>query len=69
MPPRTQEETVKDQLLSTAVTAARLSVSIKTARRLIQKGELRAHRVGCQWRVSERDLQDYLARRSNRATA
>lgn len=43
----------------------RLDVSERTARRLIESGELRAYRVGRQWRVFEPDLQDYLAHNQN----
>ena len=46
--------------------AQRLNVSVRTARRLIHAGELKAHRIGRQWRVFEADIQDYLDRKTNR---
>jgi excisionase family DNA binding protein len=45
--------------------AQRLDVSERTARRIVEIGELKAHRIGRQWRVFETDLQDYLARNAN----
>jgi excisionase family DNA binding protein len=37
--------------------AKRLNVSTRTARRIIEDGALKAHRIGRQWRVFEEDLQ------------
>lgn len=42
--------------------ATRLGVHPRTVRRLIARGELIAHRIGGSVRISERDLQVYLAR-------
>ena len=56
----------RTDLLTIREVAERLKVSVKTVRRLIQRGELEACQVGRQWRVSEADLIIYLARqRSN----
>jgi len=41
--------------------AKRLSVSERTIRRLIERGELRAVRVGRVWRVPMEALRDYLS--------
>ena len=41
-------------LLSLTAVAGKLDVSIKTLRRWIGRGDLRAHRLGRQLRVSER---------------
>jgi excisionase family DNA binding protein len=41
--------------------AERLSVSVKTVRRLVERGELVAHRIGRAVRVSEDDLRRYIA--------
>jgi excisionase family DNA binding protein len=50
--------------------AKTLDLSTKTVRRLIGRGDLRAHRVGLRhWRIFTQDLQDYLARRANRSAA
>jgi excisionase family DNA binding protein len=42
-----------------------LDISENTARRLITSGKVRASRVGQQWRVLPKDLDLYLAERSN----
>jgi len=42
--------------------AERLRVSTKTVRRWIERGELRAHRLGRQLRVSDQDLSAFLHR-------
>ena len=42
--------------------ADRLGVCDKTVRRLIARGELRAHRIGRQLRISEQDYIRYLER-------
>jgi excisionase family DNA binding protein len=52
-------------LLSVDGVAKRLAVSIKTTRRLIERGDLPIHRVGRQIRFSESDLFLYL--QQNRA--
>jgi excisionase family DNA binding protein len=49
-------------LLDIAAIAARLGVSTKTVRRLIERGELAVHRIGRQLRVSAADLHSYVAR-------
>jgi putative molybdopterin biosynthesis protein len=49
-------------LLSVGETAHMLRVSKATAYRLIERGELRAHRVGGQLRVDLDTLRDYLAK-------
>ena len=58
-----------DQALSISRLAERLDVSGRTARRIIESRQLKAHRIGRQWRVFEADLQDYLARQANRQTS
>jgi excisionase family DNA binding protein len=47
-------------LLTVRVAAARLEVSEKTVRRLIQSGQLPALRIGHSLRISEDDLRRYL---------
>jgi excisionase family DNA binding protein len=47
-------------MLTIKEVANRLKVSIKTVRRLIDAGELVAHRVGRGIRVSETDLENYI---------
>ena len=41
--------------------AARWGVSVKTLRRIIQRGELKTHRIGTQIRVSEDDIRSFEA--------
>ena len=50
------------RMLSVAGTALTLSISEKTVRRLIERGELRAHRFGRCLRLSDDDLRLYLNR-------
>jgi excisionase family DNA binding protein len=56
------EPPANEQLHDVKTIARRLNVSIKTVRRLIKQGELGCYRVGRLLRVSERQLQEYLAR-------
>jgi excisionase family DNA binding protein len=49
--------------------AKRLGVSTKTARKIIHSGQIRAHRIGRQWRIFEPDLQDFLRRQANQDAA
>jgi excisionase family DNA binding protein len=58
-----------EQVNSVSQLAKRLKVSTRTARRIIEDGALKAHRIGRQGRVFEENLQDCLARQTtdNRA--
>ena len=47
---------VKYPLMTIKQTAVELNVSDRTVRRLIDKGELRAYRVGGQLRISPQDV-------------
>ena len=64
-PPRSSSVT---RFNSPATVAARLDVSIKTVRRWIAKGELPIHQLGHQQRISEDDLQTFVAVRRRRAS-
>lgn len=55
-----------ERALSVLRIATLLDISGRTARRIIEAGDLKAHRIGRQWRVFEPDLQEYLARQVNR---
>lgn len=46
--------------------AAHLAVSDKTVRRWIKSGDLIAHRIGRQWRISRTDLETFLKLRRGR---
>ncbi|NDR57913.1 helix-turn-helix domain-containing protein [Aliiruegeria sabulilitoris] len=54
-----------NHLLSIAETAKFLGVSEKTVRRKIAAEDLRASRVGAQWRIRPEDIEAYLARNGN----
>jgi excisionase family DNA binding protein len=56
--PRNQGE--HGQLLDIPAVARRLDVCDKTVRRLIARGELRAHRIGRLLRVSEEELRRFI---------
>jgi len=47
-------------LHSIPAVAKRLGVSEKSVRRYIERGELRAYRIGGQIRIGEEDLQNFL---------
>jgi excisionase family DNA binding protein len=66
---RQREAPVNNQALSISRVARRLDVSERTARRLVEVGELKAYRIGRQWRVLSADLQVYLAGNANRAAS
>lgn len=53
----------KAPLLDLDAVAKRLGVSIKTVRRIIDRGELPVHRVGRLLRISEADLAEYVVAR------
>ena len=57
-----------ERFLSIAEVAVRLDVSEKTVRRMIERGDLRAHPVGRLIRVAERSLAAYLGNPSTRAS-
>jgi excisionase family DNA binding protein len=61
----TAAKTRAEQALSLQHLAEHLSVSVRTAHRLIAGGQLRGHRIGRQWRIFQRDLDDYLAKRAS----
>ncbi len=49
-------------LLTIQDVANYLRICTKTVRRKVKTGEITAHRVGSQYRISERELRAYLAR-------
>ena len=46
-------------------TAEHFQTSTKTVQRWINTGELVAHKIGHQWRISEPDLQNFIKTRRN----
>ena len=55
------------RLLALSLAAERLDLCEETVIKLIKSGELRAHRIRHQWKISERDLQAFLDRTANRS--
>lgn len=53
-------------MLSTTEAAALLGVSPDTVQRMCDRGELKAYRVGRQWRIRREDLDAYLASVANK---
>ncbi len=49
-------------LYTLAQIARKGKVSVKTVRRLVDRGELKRHRIGAQIRVSDTDWRAFLAR-------
>ena len=58
----TTEETTKP-LLTVSEVAEVCRVSTRTVRRWIERGEMAAHRLGRQVRISEKDLKIFLRER------
>ena len=58
----TNEETTRP-LLTISEVAEVCRVSTRTVRRWIKRGELAAHRLGRQLRISEKDLRAFLRER------
>lgn len=53
----------QERLLTLQDIAGHLRISLKTARRWIDSGELAAFKIGRQWRISETDLRKFLRER------
>jgi excisionase family DNA binding protein len=49
--------------LTIADVAELLQVSERTVRRWLDAGDLAAHKLGRQWRISDKDLEQYLLSR------
>lgn len=52
-----------DRALTLAAAARRLSVDVRTVRRLINRGELRATKIGRVWRIRESEVERLLGPR------
>lgn len=57
---------MNDEILTISPTAAYLKISEKTVRRLIEKKELLASKVGGSWRIKTIDIEKYLEENKNR---
>ena len=60
------QKTERQRLLSIKDAAEFLGLSTKTVGRWIKAGELNAHQLGRQWRISPEDINRFLATRGNR---
>ena len=56
-------EQILPGLLTIKQAAKPLQVSTKTIRRWVETGDLVAHRIGHQWRISSSDLQIFIRMR------
>lgn len=59
----------KKSFFSIKEVADTLNVNERTIRRWISAGDLSAHRVGRQWRISLQDIEAFLSARYSRADA
>lgn len=57
---------LKKPLLTIHETAELLRVNDATVRTWVRSGELRALKVGREWRIGEQDLEDFLNSNANR---
>ena len=62
-PPSTDQVAGRDSLLTVGEVAATLRVSNMTVYRIIRSGQLRATRVGKNYRIRESDMTRYLSER------
>jgi excisionase family DNA binding protein len=60
------DEDIRRKYLTLASAGALASLSVRTLRRAIVRGELRAHRVGRLVRIDERDLVHWIERGTSR---
>lgn len=51
-----------DKMLSSFEAAAQLGVTPKTVKRMAQRGELPAQRIGTRWKFRAQDIAEYLER-------
>lgn len=58
---------LRKPLLTLQETADLLKLSEATTRRLIKAGDVRAIRIGREWRIAVRDLEEFLNAHANRA--
>lgn len=54
-----------EELLTISQVASYLNVCDKTVRRLIEKKEIVAYKVGGSWRIKKRELEKYLKNNRN----
>jgi excisionase family DNA binding protein len=63
----TERPGARGRLLSIHDAAGFLQVSERSIRRWITAGDLRAHKLGRQWRIAPDEIERFLATRSNHA--
>jgi len=54
-------ETKPAEMLTIQEVAAKLRVSVRTVRRMVERQELAARKVGRQWRFPVKNVTDYMA--------
>ena len=54
-----------DKLLTPPQVARRLQVNERTVTQWLRRGHLRGFKIGKEWRVSTRDLEDFLEQNAN----
>lgn len=42
-----------------------LQLDVRTIRRNVNEGKIKAYKVGKSWRITEEDLKEYLTKKSN----
>lgn len=57
-----------DELLTTEDVARLLRISEYTARQLCKRGEIKAKKIGRNWKVKQEDLREYIDRRPEEET-
>jgi len=55
-----ESEDLEEELLTTGEVARRLKITRQTVQRLIQRGDLKASRIGRDWRIKSRELESFL---------
>ncbi len=55
----------EEQLMDTEQVAAYLKVHVKTVTNMVDRGELKAYKVGRHWRYRKSDVDAYLEARQN----
>ena len=56
---------IEEKLLTPPQVAARLQVNERTVTQWLRKGHLRGFKIGKEWRVSARDLDEFLENSAN----
>lgn len=63
------DNTIPEQWLSVEEVAKLLQVHSNTIRRAIREKQLRANKIGKNWRITREAVEEYVAKRSNMGRA